>query len=702
MKLNILFFISIIMLLTKPILAKDTLKVGDAVISQFSGVITPKEDEIFPQKIKKPTYEYSSNYKDEIFIDTQGSSIIVKGLETEYDHIWDTSILNNKEKLQIKAKEIGQVFGITLDDNKNPNIYVSATSFYGLNIVLPDTPNKLKVKINSKKNQNEYKEFITNDIDLRLERQIHGIKNAKWMDGQFGKKGTPGSIWKINSKSGKVSKFVDIKLNGVSNSGPALGNISFDSKHKQFFVSDLDTGMIHRISSKGKDVEYFDHGISARKSYNLKQIPHNPLNIANINSKDFDTTNTNTWGYAKIGRRIYALSYIQDRVFYAVYNGEKIPGEIWSVGIDTKGRFSKDIHFEVKLDKLKENLPITDMVLTDDGQMILSQRALNKGSYDMSDFTQNKKAQTIKYHLKIPNEGYLQRWYEKPQEYYIGFNKDYRKTAGGVSLGYNYNNKGQIDYKLCNKTLWVSGENLRDNIEFNLILGENISGIQGVPSVLTSVNKPSWNSLFLSSTKRTYQTKGHLGDIEIYQKPCVCKCSTVNYTNLLTKKTIYPFSHPSMPNSFGTTVGGGTILFPPPNCLTFPLLPGCNSNNTTSERKLCMEAKTTPAGPFDEGGGLWSFPIQITSLNGNTIDRVKITPVSGVSAITNGPIFPVGTPNPILSGTTLGNNAIVNLCGFDSTQATSGEPFECCNMKVKIKIRDWQSSDDNQQLEVVK
>ena len=37
-------------------------------------------------------------------------------------------------------------------------------------------------------------------------------------------------------------------LDGVPNPGPGLGNLAYDATHKQLFVSDLYTGMIHRFT----------------------------------------------------------------------------------------------------------------------------------------------------------------------------------------------------------------------------------------------------------------------------------------------------------------------------------------------------------------------------------------------------------------------------------------------------------------------
>ena len=102
---------------------------------------------------------------------------------------------------------------------------------------------------------------------------------------------------------------------------------------------------------------------------------------------------------------------------------------------------------------------------------------------------------------------------------------------------------------------------------------------------------------------------------------------------------------------------------------------------------------------FEQNDGTWQLPLYgIQSLNGGNIDSMKITPVSGVTSITNGPVFAVGTPLPSLSGVVAGRDAIINLCGFDSTKVIPGEPFECCNMKVKFHI----GQEGNQTMEVVR
>ena len=696
-------------LVVSSLCAVEPLSLGDVVMSGFSGVVTPEKTEKFPQEIKTPRRTYMSQYNDELFIDMNGTSVTVKGLSTDEKHIWDASVLQNNIKLRITASEVGQVFGIALDDAKVPNIYVTATSFYGLNIVTRDLPNALKIN---------KKPFITNDIDTRPERQVRGKRYATWMQGQFGKGGGAGSVWKINGKTGKVSKFTDIILNDVKNAGAALGNIAFDVMHRQFFVSDLDTGMIHRISMQGKDLGHFDHGVTARKLYGLKPIILNPIDRADIHSSNFDATNVKTWGYTRAGRRVYGLTVVKDRLFYAVYNGSNMPGEIWSMGLDNKGDFTNDSRFELHLNDLDTNLPVTDMIVTNDGQMILSQRPLNQGSYAMNSFTEPVKAQTVRYHLKVPQDGKIDRWYSEAQEYGVGFTEPFRQGVGGISLGYSYDLNGSIDTTLCNKALWISAEHMLKGKEFDSILGTDGSGVQGIPMVLSNVNKPAWYAHFSFFPQSQYESRGYVGDVEIYQQPCLCECNEASYVNTFVDaqsvstagtplSSTYPATDLLTPAEYATGVPMGTsglslspwwsmLLL---NCWTMPALPFCEDKPSLEAPKACMVVETSPPGPFEQNDGTWQLPLYgISSLNGMTIDSMKITPVSGVTSVTNGPIFAVGTPQPLLSGVTVGSSAILNLCGFDSTKVVPGEPYECCNVKVKFRI----GQEGNQTMEVVK
>lgn len=122
------------------------------------------------------------------------------------------------------------------------------------------------------------------------------------------------------------------------------------------------------------------------------------------------------------------------------------------------------------------------------------------------------------------------------------------------------------------------------------------------------------------------------------------------------------------------------------------------------ESDACMLAETSPAGPFfDKANNQWAFPLVLTSLNGNTINEVKVTPVTAGVTMTNGPVYPVGTPSLSFTGVTAGQMAEFKFCGYDKNNMEENESFDCCKVNVKIKIRETQDPPKGHQpLEVMK
>ena len=122
------------------------------------------------------------------------------------------------------------MFGIALDDMSPPNVYLTATSAFGLH---------------------------------------RTADNSDWMPGMWGSQGGPGTVWKLNKDNNYQPEiFSEITLKGRKNTGAALGNIAFDKWNKQLYVSDLETGMIHRLGqTDGKDLGAYDHGMQGRASF---------------------------------------------------------------------------------------------------------------------------------------------------------------------------------------------------------------------------------------------------------------------------------------------------------------------------------------------------------------------------------------------------------------------------------------------------
>ena len=192
---------------------EDLMRPGDAYVTRFSGTV----EQPGPSGQSTAVINLQG---------TVGSIINVRSPRRppRGEHWYD-----EPQRKPVTAVEVGQVFGVVLDDATPPNIFLSATSAFGLHLT-PGT--------------------------------------QQWMPGQWGAGGGPGTIYRLSRDSGyRPSIFANVTLNGRPNTGPALGNMAFDRIHKVLFVSDLETGMIHSLrASDGADLGFYDHGSTrARK-----------------------------------------------------------------------------------------------------------------------------------------------------------------------------------------------------------------------------------------------------------------------------------------------------------------------------------------------------------------------------------------------------------------------------------------------------
>jgi hypothetical protein len=130
------------------------LAIGDAVVTGFSGVAEPE-----PQDLPLTPDQLI----DETFINPDGISARINYLAAP-SFVWDARVWPASRTLEFLSRDIGQVFGVAIDDAEKPNIYLAASSAYGLHIVKPD-----------------------DDGDGRPERLKLGGKQAQWMDGLWGR-----------------------------------------------------------------------------------------------------------------------------------------------------------------------------------------------------------------------------------------------------------------------------------------------------------------------------------------------------------------------------------------------------------------------------------------------------------------------------------------------------------------------------------
>ena len=433
----------------------QTFAPNDAVVTGFSG--TKTSDALKP----------GTNPLDSLFIDLDGASAQIfrlgaPGAPTE-------ALLKPAVPLKIKARDVGQVLGIALDGNGAttpvPNIYLGATSAFGLQLVTRDTGGK-------------------------LQRAKTGSAAAEWMPGQFGPGGGPGSIYKVNGDTGAVTLFATIP----GSSGPGIGALAYDPATKQLFASDLGTGLVHRIGADGTVIDDFDHGITGRAA-SAQPLLMDDGAKADIKSAAFNSEKPETWGLTQPERRIWALAVHGGRVYYAVWAGP----QVWSVGLNADGSFANDPKKEFDVKASPQPNPIASMTFASDGALYLAQRGGIKGSYDYSVFADSGTSNVLRYKQSSPGV-----WSDKPADFPVGLSPDHKFASGGVALGMGLTNAGTATGQ-CNM-LWATGDALRS--QPNVVHG--LEGIDiSADGVLYLVD---YDGLFNDPS-----SQGHVGDVEVWR-----------------------------------------------------------------------------------------------------------------------------------------------------------------------------------------
>ena len=465
---------------------------GEPIVTGFSGITPPDQ----PPPSGDPL--------DTTFINLDGSSMVIQQLQP--DGPPKGQLIASPPAFAAKARDVGQVFGITLDNAPDitgaaaPNIYLSATSAFGLNLVV-DGPDGKPVRTRT------------------------GAAGARFMDGQWGTAGgatgTPGSIWKVDGTTGQISLFTTI----AANTGAGLGDIVFDPASQQFFASDLDTGLIYRLASDGTIIDTFDHGVNGRPTHGLAAVADDGSEI-DVTSAAFDTTDPKTWGFTQPERRVYGLAVHNGRLYYAVAKDLSI----WSIGLNLDGSFAGDPRWELDVTGLPSDNEITNIVFDPEGRMILAQRGAVTGSYDYTTLAESKTSSVVRYTREVPDDPSTpSTWVETPQSYAVGFPPEGNNASGGIALGYGYDSSSSAIGGACSAYLWSTGDSLRDASAINPPLDPaldppaQVHGLQGNDrSLVRPENDPPLSSYFTdydgNTDDSTAAEQGHVGDVEIWQK----------------------------------------------------------------------------------------------------------------------------------------------------------------------------------------
>ena len=379
--------------------------------------------------------------------------------------------IDEPQRSPATAIDTGQVFGITFDDSSEPNIFVTATSAFGLHLA-PGT--------------------------------------TDWMQGMWGPDGGPGTVYRLSPETGYLPEFfADVALDGRRNTGPALGNVAYDRWNRQLFVSDLETGMIHRLSGDtAADLGNYDHGRQGRASFiegwtgeelSLPPVAFNPASAARIDdcaAGPFER-HPECWNYADFRRRVWGLAVHQDedrnatRLYYAVWGsdgfgnpewadaGEDRRNSIWSVGIAKDGSFdASNVRREFFLPTffpddpalgplIGNSRPVSDIEFADCGPqrvMLIAERGSvrNLGLDEENPFANPHESRVLRYELGSdgiwrPDGRDDVGFYERQNH---GLPRLRASGAGGCDFGYGYRDDNSIDLSQPNAFIWMTGDNL--------------------------------------------------------------------------------------------------------------------------------------------------------------------------------------------------------------------------------------------------
>jgi hypothetical protein len=363
--------------------SQGVLQPGEAIVTRFSG--TAEADGI-------PTIDRNGTVAEALDLRSLGGP--PSGSRADAPH-----------RAAATADQVGQVFAIAIADDDGPVVYLSATSAFGLH---------------------------------------RTADNSDWMPGMWGADGGPGSIYVLRG-SAEPSLLSDVTLGGRENSAPGLGNIAYDSWNHQFFVSDLETGMIHRLrAADGFDLGHYDHGTAGRKGFHdaatgakgsLPAVAFDAASAAHISncpSGDFART-ASCWNFADFRRRVWGLGVLHDtilretRLYYSVWGsqgfgnpdyaaaGDDQRNSVWSVRLNESGDFdTSDIRREFFLPDFfrspeaiargGRSNPVTDIAFsTAGGQavMLLAERGgvRNLGLTGENAFAYPHEARLLRYEL---------------------------------------------------------------------------------------------------------------------------------------------------------------------------------------------------------------------------------------------------------------------------------------------------------------
>ena len=304
----------------------------------------------------------------------------------------------------------------------------------------------------------------------------------------------PGAIYRIDGATGAIKtfcvlpNFLDPVVNGFAagDDKPGLGNITYDCRHHQFFVTNIEDGKIYRIQAVGANgptgtvVQTFD-----------PMVADNGLP-----------------GWAPLGERLWGIQWHGDRVYYSVWRQDASASaglnEIRSVGILSSGAINpaSDQH-EFFLPPFPysssgggggsanyRSMPVADISFSASGRMLCGER----GIYTET-MTAPHSARALEY---VCNAG----CWTPGNVYMIGDYGNQTNASGGVDYDRHAYGGGVIG------RAWATGDALH-------LGGFYLDTVYGYQGLRPNTNGTNLNSILLDSDGNiTSGDKTLTGDIE--------------------------------------------------------------------------------------------------------------------------------------------------------------------------------------------
>lgn len=321
--------------------------------------------------------------------------------------------------------------------------------------------------------------------------------------------GGPGGVYRINGTTGAVTVFKILpNTNSTSQPYASLGNICYDSKRNQFFVTNLDDGKIYRLDGvTGNILSTFD--------------PFSP--------------DGGTPGFCPLGERLWGIGYYNDSIYFCRWNQDGgntsgSPNQIWSVGLAPSGAFVGTEHLDFNIPPYPGSAfshPVSDIEFSQNGNMLLAERVWygtttnpllpgpNLGGWA-------HQARLLEYHRVASVWTPFPYLTFATQKYQVGTFNNHTNSSGGCDYGYEKYDSVKGMVVDCDSSVWVSG----DALHFGSGPPDpQIYGFQRFSQVGGNAASGTALSMFVDANNNTSDVnKNQIGDIDIFKHCGVQGC----------------------------------------------------------------------------------------------------------------------------------------------------------------------------------